>query len=60
MCQRAANKGDVLQAGETDICHVLAAPAHEAIVLLAKQPGSDALSGIGHRVRSGIAFNMRH
>jgi hypothetical protein len=60
MCQRAANKGDVLQAGETDIGHVLAAPAHEAVVFLAKQPGSDALSGIGHRARSGFAFNLRH
>jgi hypothetical protein len=60
MCQRTANEGDILQTCETDIGHVLAAPAHEAIVFLAKQPGSDALSGFGHRIRGKTALTMRH
>ena len=35
MRQGAADEGDVLQARDPDIGHVLAAPAHEAIVFLA-------------------------
>jgi hypothetical protein len=60
MRQRTADKGDILQTQEPDIGHILAASAHEAIVFLAKQPGSDTLSGAGRRVRSNIAFNVRH
>jgi hypothetical protein len=33
--QRAANEGDILQACDPDVGHILAAPAHEAIVFLA-------------------------
>jgi hypothetical protein len=36
MGQRAADEGDILQACEPDIGHVLAASAHEAIVFLAR------------------------
>jgi hypothetical protein len=58
--QRAADEGNILQARQPDVGYVLAASAHETIVFLAKQPGSDTLSGAGRRVRSNIAFNVRH
>ena len=45
MRQRAAHKGDVLQPGEADVGHELAAAAHQPIVFLARQPRADALSG---------------
>jgi hypothetical protein len=43
MRQGAAHESDVLQSGEPDIGDELAAPAHQAIVLLAHQPRADAL-----------------
>ena len=60
MRQRAADEGDILQAGEPDIGHVLAASAHEAIVFLARQPCADTLCGVGYLARRKIAFNVRH
>jgi len=43
MRKRRAEEGDILHAGQTDIGHILAAPAKETIVLLARQRGADAL-----------------
>ena len=60
VCQRAPHEGDVLQPCHADIGHVLAASTHEAIVFFAKVPGSDALSGVGPRIRRAIAFSARH
>ena len=45
MRQRTAHKGNVLQPGETNVGHELAAAAHQPIVFLARQPRADALSG---------------
>jgi hypothetical protein len=45
MRQRAAHKGNVLQPGEANIGHELAAAAHQPIVFLPWQPCADALSG---------------
>ena len=60
MRQRAANEGDILQAGQADVGHVLAAPAHEAVVFLARQPCADALAGAGRRAEAEIAFDVGH
>ena len=49
MRQRAAHEGDVLQSGEPDVGDELAAPAHQAVVLLARQPRADALPGVGRK-----------
>ncbi len=45
MRQRAAHERHVLQAGQADVGDELAAPAHQAVVLLARQPRADALPG---------------
>ena len=47
VCERAADEGDVLHAGETDIADILPQAPHEALVLLARQPGADALRRFG-------------
>jgi hypothetical protein len=60
MRQRAADEGDILQACKPDIGHILAASAHEAIVLFPKQPRTDTLSGAGRCIRKTIAFIVRH
>jgi len=38
-----AHERNVLQAGETDVGHILATPAQEAIVLLARQTRANPL-----------------
>ncbi|OIQ65135.1 hypothetical protein GALL_533100 [mine drainage metagenome] len=60
MRQRAADKGNILQACDPDIGHVLAAPAHEAIVFLAKQTRTHPLPAASGCVRGEMAFNVRH
>ena len=40
-----AHEGNVLQAGETNVGHELAAATHQPVVFLARQPDADALSG---------------
>jgi hypothetical protein len=44
MRQRAANEGDILKPRKSDIGDKLAAAAQETVVLLAEEPGADALS----------------
>ncbi|GJE41207.1 hypothetical protein AEGHOMDF_0369 [Methylobacterium soli] len=43
MGEGAAHEGDVLQAGQAEVADILAAPAHQAVVLLAGQARADAL-----------------
>jgi hypothetical protein len=45
MRQRTAHEGNVLQSGEANVGHKLAAATHQPVVFLARQPGADALSG---------------
>ena len=63
MGERAADEGDVLHAGEADIADILPQAPHQALVLLARQPGADALGRFrvasasvnARRPRSGAA-----
>ena len=41
--QRAAQERDFQHARQLDVANILAAPAHEAVVLLAHEPRADAL-----------------
>jgi hypothetical protein len=43
MRERAADKRHVLHAGQANIADILPKPAHQALVLLARQPRADAL-----------------
>ncbi len=45
MRQRTANESDILQACQADVGDILAAPAQEAVVLLARHSCADALAG---------------
>ena len=50
MRERAADEADVLKARQPDVGHELATAAQEAVVLLAQEPGTDALAGAGPSV----------
>ena len=54
MGQRAANEGDVLHAGEADIADILPQAPHQPLVLLARQPGADALGRFRERQRRSM------
>jgi hypothetical protein len=56
MRHRTADEGHILQSGEANIGNELAAPAHQAIVFLARQPRADALPGAGNRPVRKIAL----
>ena len=43
MCERAAQKRDVLHARQLDVADELAPTAHVAVILLAEEPCADAL-----------------
>jgi len=49
MRQRAANEGNILQARQSDIGNELATAAQKAVILLAEEPGANALSSFRRR-----------
>src|SRR4029077_8100140 len=57
--QRAPHECNVLKSGETNVGYELSTAAHEAIILLARQPGANALSGAGS-VRGGKIQLIAH
>ena len=59
MRQRAAHESNVLQSGEANVGHELAAPPHQPVVFLSRQPRADSrLSTSGGGITLQIAPNV--
>jgi hypothetical protein len=56
MREWASNESDILQSGQPDVADILAATAHEPVVLLAEEARTDPLAGASRSGRGKFKF----